>query len=57
MARPQGREGRGCTQSIKLGAHRGCLSEMLFEHPPDIRRGEYLGLGVFLLHFFPLVKM
>ena len=26
-------------------------------YPPEVRRGEYLGLGVFLLQYFPLVKI
>ena len=27
-----------------------------FYYPPEVRRGEYRGLGVFLLQYFPLVK-
>ena len=29
----------------------------LIYYPPEVRRGEYWGLGVFLLQYFPLVKM
>ena len=28
-----------------------------FYYPPEVRRGKYWGLGVFLLQYFPLVKI
>ena len=28
-----------------------------FYYPPEVRRGKYQGLGVFLLQYFPLVKI
>ena len=28
-----------------------------FYYPPEVRRGKYWGLGVFLLEYFPLVKI
>ena len=27
------------------------------DYPPEVRRGKYWGLGVFLLQYFPLVKI
>ena len=30
---------------------------VMFYYPPEVRRGEYLELGVFLLQYFSLVKM
>ena len=32
-----------------------CLVSLHIYYPPEIRRGEYLGLGIFLLQYFPLV--
>ena len=33
------------------------LNESLIYYPPEVGRGEYLGLGVFLLHYFPFIKI
>ena len=30
---------------------------VIFYYPPEVRRGEYSGLGVFLLQYFPLVNI
>ena len=30
---------------------------LIFYYPPEVRRGEYWWLGVFLLQYFPLVKI
>ena len=29
----------------------------IFYYPPEVRRGDYWGLGVFLLQYFPLVNV
>ena len=33
------------------------LKEMYVYYPMEVRRGEYWGLGLFLLQYFPLVKV
>ena len=30
---------------------------IIFYYPPEVRRWEYVGLEVFLLQYFPLVKV
>ena len=34
-----------------------CKHNISYPYPPEVRRGDYWGLGVFLLQYFPLVKM
>ena len=29
----------------------------MYYYPPEVRRGEYWGFGVFLLQYFPLIKI
>ena len=33
-----------------------CFTTVLFYYQPEVRRGKYWGLGVFLLQYFPLVN-
>ena len=32
------------------------VSDFIY-YPPEVRRGEYWGLGVFLMQYFPFVKI
>ena len=34
-----------------------CWDRMRANYPPVVMRGKYLGCGVFLLRYFPLVKI
>ena len=41
---------------VRIFAVLGLGAGSKFYYPPEVRRGEYWGLGAFLLPYFPLVK-
>ena len=45
------------TQNVYRMSIRKRVLSLLFYYPPEVTKGEYWGLGVFLLKYVPLVKI